>query len=43
MEMRRHAEPGSVGLLRWRRGEGSFQYLDAGWLRAFTREGWAHR
>ena len=43
LELRDHAEPGAVGLLRWRRGEGQFQYLDPAWLRTFTRHNWSHR
>jgi hypothetical protein len=42
-ELRQHAEPGSVGLLRWRRGAGDFRYLDPAWLRTFARHGWEHR
>jgi hypothetical protein len=44
-EMRRDgccAEAGSVGLLTWEDGAGSFEYLDATWLRGFTRQNWRH-
>ncbi len=34
------AEAGSVGLLTWEGGEGSFAYLDDPWLRRFTRRNW---
>jgi hypothetical protein len=37
------AEPGSVGLLEWENGTGSFAYLDEVWLRGFTRYNWRHR
>jgi hypothetical protein len=43
LELREHAEAGSVGLLQWARGKGNFQYLDPAWLRTFTRHTWAHR
>ena len=39
-EMRRAgscAEEGSVGLLTWDSGSGTFEYLDEGWLWGFTR------
>jgi hypothetical protein len=36
-------EPGSVGVLRWRDGRGSFDYLSPDWLRTFTRHNWRHR
>ena len=45
-ELRRegtHAEAGSVGLLEWENGAGSFAYLDDSWLRGFTRHNWPHR
>jgi hypothetical protein len=44
-EMRRDgacAEAGSVGLLTWEAGAGSFEYLDGSWLRSFTRHNWRH-
>jgi hypothetical protein len=44
-EMRRDgscAEVGSVGLLTWEAGVGSFGYLDGSWLRSFTRHNWRH-
>ncbi len=44
-EMRRggaSAEEGSVGLLTWENGAGTFEYLDAAWLRGFTRYNWRH-
>jgi hypothetical protein len=44
-EMRRDgsfAEEGSVGLLTWGNGAGSFEYLDGLWLRRFTRHNWRH-
>jgi Calcineurin-like phosphoesterase len=37
------AEDGSVGVLRWQNGRGSFAYLEPAWLRTFTRHNWAHR
>lgn len=46
LELRRpsyHAEEGSVGVLRWADGDGSFEYLDPAWLRSFTRDNWRHR
>jgi hypothetical protein len=46
MEMRRNgsvAEAGSVGLLTWEHGQGTFEYLDDAWLRSFTRHNWRHR
>lgn len=36
------AEAGSVGLLTWDGGSGTFEYLDEGWLRGFTRHNWRH-
>lgn len=45
-ELRRHggcAEPGSVGLLRRDDHGLSFEYLDGGWLKTFTRHNWKHR
>ncbi len=45
-EMRRDgstAEAGSVGVLTWAGGVGTFEYLDDGWLRTFTRHNWRHR
>lgn len=44
-EMRRDgscAEAGSVGILTWRDGGGTFAYLDEAWLRRFTRHNWRH-
>ena len=44
-EMRRGgscAEAGSVGLLTWDGRSGTFEYLDEGWLRGFTRNNWRH-
>jgi hypothetical protein len=44
-EMRRGgscAEEGSVGLLTWGEGDGTFEYLDGTWLRGFTRHNWRH-
>ena len=37
------AEPGSVGVLRWNDGAGSFAYLEPAWLRSFTRHNWTYR
>ncbi len=37
------AEEGSVGLLTWSDGVGEFTYLDAHWLRTFTRHNWLSR
>jgi hypothetical protein len=37
------AEEGSVGVLTWADGAGSFDYLDAAWLRSVTRHNWMHR
>ncbi len=45
-EMRRDgscAEAGSVGLLSWGDDARTFEYLDASWLRRFTRHNWRHR
>jgi hypothetical protein len=42
-EMRQEAscaEAGSVGLLTWEAGPGTFEYLDGAWLRGFTRHNW---
>lgn len=44
-EMRRGGsciEEGSVGLLTWGEGAGTFGYLDGTWLRGFTRHNWRH-
>src|SRR3954447_14190544 len=44
-EMRRGgscAEEGSVGLLTWESGSGTFEYLDEGWVRGFTRHNRRH-
>jgi hypothetical protein len=44
-EMRRGgacAEEGSVGLLTWEDGAGSFEYLDGTWPQSFTRHNWRH-
>jgi hypothetical protein len=37
------AEEGSVGALTWEQGKGVFAYLDARWLRGFTRHNWQTR
>ncbi|HKB35142.1 MAG TPA: metallophosphoesterase [Gemmataceae bacterium] len=37
------AEEGSVGVLRWRDGAGTFEYVAPAWLRTFTRHNWMHR
>lgn len=37
------AEDGSIGLLRWENGAGTFEYLDPAWLRTFTRHNWKYR
>ncbi len=37
------AEVGSVGILTWQGGAGTFEYLDETWLRRFTRHTWRHR
>jgi hypothetical protein len=37
------AEEGSVGLLRFAREAMTFEYLDLGWLRTFTRHNWRSR
>jgi hypothetical protein len=37
------AEDGSVGVLRWGDGDGSFEYVESAWLRTFTRHNWLHR
>ena len=37
------AEEGAVGALQWDGSEGQFEYLDAAWLRTFSRHGWLHR
>src|SRR5262249_59663150 len=37
------AEDGSVGVLRWGRGRGTFTYLEPAWLGTFTRHNWPHR
>jgi hypothetical protein len=37
------AEDGSVGVLRWGDGSGSFEYVESAWLRTFTRHNWLHR
>ena len=36
------AEAGSVGLLTWDAGGGTFAYLADSWLRGFTRHNWRH-
>ncbi|MHC5541804.1 hypothetical protein ACYOEI_26600, partial [Singulisphaera rosea] len=36
------AEEGSVGLLSWENGSGTFHYLENSWLRGFTRHNWHH-
>lgn len=46
MELReagQHAEEGSVGGLRWDGYAGSFAYLEAAWLRTFSRHNWLYR
>jgi hypothetical protein len=46
MELRRaggQAEEGSIGVLRWTGRDGAFEYVDASWLRTFTRHNWRHR
>lgn len=37
------AEAMSVGMLRYRDGKGSFEYLDPKWLAGFTRHNWQFR
>jgi len=37
------AEAGSVGVLRWGEGTGTFEYIEPAWLRTFTRHNWIHR
>ncbi|HYT91256.1 MAG TPA: metallophosphoesterase family protein, partial [Gemmataceae bacterium] len=37
------AEEGSVGALTWEGGKGKFTFLDARWLRGFTRHNWQTR
>src|SRR5262249_23089616 len=37
------AEDGSVGLLTWQPGGGTFAFLEPDWLRTFTRHNWQHR
>jgi hypothetical protein len=37
------AEDGSVGVLRWQGGKGTFAYVEPAWLRTFTRHNWPHR
>lgn len=37
------AEEGSVGVLTWEGNQGNFRYLEADWLRTFTRHNWEHR
>ena len=32
------AEEGSVGILHWREGAGTFEYAESSWLRTFTRQ-----
>jgi hypothetical protein len=39
----RSAESGSVGVLRWGDGGGSFEYVESAWLCTFTRHNWLHR
>ena len=36
-------EDGSVGVLRWGDGAGSFEYVESAWLRPFPRHNWLHR
>jgi hypothetical protein len=37
------AEAGSVGVLRWSKEGGRFEYVDPAWLRSVTRHNWRHR
>jgi hypothetical protein len=37
------AEDGSVGVLRWADGAGTFDYVESAWLRTFTRQNWPYR
>jgi hypothetical protein len=37
------AEPKSVGVLRWGKDGGRFEYVDPAWLRTVTRHNWRHR
>lgn len=39
----RSAEDGSVGVLRWDCGRGSFAFVEPAWLRTITRDNWEHR
>jgi hypothetical protein len=43
LELRSRAEEGSVGVLTWDGEAGSFDFLDAAWLRTVTRHNWKHR
>lgn len=36
-------EPGSVGVLTWGDGRGSFEHLDREWLKTFSRHNWKQR
>jgi hypothetical protein len=36
------AEEGSVGILHWQDGKGTFAYVEPAWLRTFTRHNWPH-
>lgn len=38
-----HAEAGSVGVLTWENGAGTFEYLPMAWLKTITRHNWRHR
>lgn len=38
-----HAEYGSVGLLTWDGEQSTFEFLDAAWLKTFTRHNWQWR
>jgi hypothetical protein len=37
------AEEGSVGVLRWSGTAGTFEFVDARWLKSFTRHNWMYR
>jgi hypothetical protein len=43
LEFRSRAEEGSVGVLTWDGGAGTFAYVDPAWLRTVTRHNWRHR
>lgn len=45
MELRRRSiypEEGSVGVLRWSQGAGTFEYVDSEWLMNYPRAKWLH-